>query len=281
MTSRPLKTFAKKLRSSGKKKQEGFAKKLLPWLLLCGILWCLFFFTNADPQDTTLPTSTDTVSQPVIILENEPKEVEIVKKGVIDFPPLPFYVQAPLGQWQNPVFQNACEEASMLMVADALVGKIRSPEETGEELRKIARWQEEVFGTSVDTDVGAVARTLKEYFKLSTVGIEYSVDAEKLRSLLDEKKVALLPLNGQKLGNPYFTNPGPKTHMVVLVGHNTETKTFVTQDPGTRHGKNYEYDQDILTGALGDYPTGNHVLYQEPLQKNVVVLWNEADPLQN
>jgi hypothetical protein len=100
-------------------------------------------------------------------------------------------------------------------------------------------------------------------------------DLQSAKKNLEDKAVLLVPLNGQKLKNPHFTPPGPKTHMVLITGYNQEKDTFITQDPGTKFGKNYEYKSNVLEAALGDYPTGNHLPYQEPLPKTGVSAWVE------
>jgi hypothetical protein len=69
--------------------------------------------------------------------------------------------------------------------------------------------------------------------------------------------------------------------MIVIFDYNPEKNTFITHDPGTKFGGSYEYKAEILFQALGDYPTGNHLSYQEPLLKSGIAVWNHSDPLQN
>jgi hypothetical protein len=205
------------------------------------------------------------------------KESDGNKKALTnrEFPVIPFYVQAPLGQWSDPIFQNACEEASMLMVVDALKNKKSSSAELAKELYNIALWQQENFGTSVDTDTKDVMETLQGYFGVGSTFVEEEVTSATLQNLLKENKVILAPLNGQRLGNPYFTPPGPQTHMVVIWGYDQSTKAFRVHDPGTRWGEGYQYQEEVLVKALGDYPTGNHLPSQDPLPKRVVTVWQE------
>ncbi|MCK4891623.1 MAG: hypothetical protein KAS78_03060, partial [Candidatus Pacebacteria bacterium] len=73
----------------------------------------------------------------------------------------------------------------------------------------------------------------------------------------------IVPTNGQKLGNPYYTPPGPVTHNLVIIGYDITEKEFITNDPGTRHGEKYRYSEDILENALFDYPTGFHERVEE------------------
>ena len=83
--------------------------------------------------------------------------------------------------------------------------------------------------------------------------------------------LVLVPAFGQILGNPYFTPPGPATHMLVIRGYDETTKEFITNDPGTRRGEGYRYSYAALVRAIRDYPTGDH----EPvptLEKRMIVV---------
>jgi hypothetical protein len=273
-------TSAKSRRSRGSKKTLRYFFGALIFCILGGVfLWQQKIFDQLGQEGIRVVDS-DLLEKPEPLLLEE-KRVEVPERIRTDFPEIPFYVQAPLAQWQDPIFQNACEEASMLMVADALQQKTRTTEEVTQEIKSIAAWQEKNIGTSVDTNAQAVAKTLEEYFGIVSVTVEENLTEERIRELLTEKAVVLVPLNGQKLANPHFTWPGPQTHMLVIFDYNPEKNTFVTHDPGTKFGSSYEYKAETLFQALGDYPTGNHLSYQEPLLKSGVVVWNHSDPLQN
>ena len=72
-----------------------------------------------------------------------------------------------------------------------------------------------------------------------------------MRREIASGRPVILPTSGKALGNPNFRNGGPVYHMLVLRGY-TET-TFITNDPGTRQGKNYTYDIDVFMDAIGDW----------------------------
>jgi hypothetical protein len=79
-------------------------------------------------------------------------------------------------------------------------------------------------------------------------------------------------MNGQILPNPYYAQPGPIYHMVVIIGYDPAKKVFITNDPGTGMGELYEYDINVLFGAIRDYPTGFHELVDR-IEKNIIVVW--------
>jgi len=83
--------------------------------------------------------------------------------------------------------------------------------------------------------------------------------------------LVVLPVNGQILGNPFYTQPGPERHMLVVIGYDPVKLEFITNDPGTRQGESYRYSVNVLWSSIRDYPTGNH----EPItrvNKNIVVV---------
>ena len=67
------------------------------------------------------------------------------------------------------------------------------------------------------------------------------------------------------LKNPYYTQPGPERHKVVIIGYDPDNKEFITNDPGTRRGADYVYDGALLWDAIhdwngGDVPQGAKVM---------------------
>jgi hypothetical protein len=185
---------------------------------------------------------------------------------------VPFTVQAPTGEWENEIFQDGCEEASALM-AECKINNLQCTIRDGKidpnwargEIIKMAEWQREKYGGAVDTSAFDTAkRLLGEYFKIhdSRFMIQELKNSGEFIDLL-KNNVLIVPMNGQKLGNPYFTAPGPERHMVVVIGYDPETDEIITNDGGTRHGKGYRYKRSVFWNAIRDYPTGNH----EPILK--------------
>jgi hypothetical protein len=173
--------------------------------------------------------------------------------------PVPFTSQAPFGEWSDPFFQNACEEASLLMAAHWLSGEpIASREAAKEEMRSIARFEDKAFGQHIDTSAADTDRILREHYGAASSQVRYDFSLDELRRMALEGKIAIVPMDGRKLGNPNYTPPGPPVHMLVIVGYDGEKKEFVTNDPGTRRGEGYRYDESVLFAAIRDYPTGAH-----------------------
>ena len=69
-----------------------------------------------------------------------------------------------------------------------------------------------------------------------------------------------MPSAGRELGNPNFKSPGPIYHNLVIRGYTKDGK-FITNDPGTRKGEQYIYDQDVVMAAIHDWvPKGDRTI---------------------
>jgi hypothetical protein len=78
-------------------------------------------------------------------------------------------------------------------------------------------------------------------------------------------------MNGQKLGNPYFSGAGPERHMLLVRGYDPIKKQFITNDPGTKRGENYRYSESTIMNSILVYPTGYHEPTDESLKGMIVV----------
>ena len=172
---------------------------------------------------------------------------------------VPFTVQAPFGEWNDPIFQNGCEEAALVMAAHWLSGKPLTKEIARQEIAALASFAEEKYGQSVDTSAADTAKLLAEYYGVTTAEVRMDIGQTDIRDALSAGALVIVPADGRKLKNPNYKQPGPTTHMLVITGYDAETKAFITNDPGTRRGEGYRYAEDILYGAIRDYPTGDHL----------------------
>lgn len=188
---------------------------------------------------------------------------------------VPFTSQAPSGQWSDPVFQNACEEASLLMAAAwAASAKTLAPKaEIEQEIRTMSALAEKRFGAEAyDTSADDTAALYREYFKSEAVSVLHDLTLDDLRNVIRAGNIVVAPFDGRELGNIHYTPPGPIYHMLVIIGYDADTREFVTNDPGTRLGASYRYDEDVLFGAISDYPTGHHLPRTSSARKSVLVI---------
>jgi len=163
---------------------------------------------------------------------------------------IPFSSQAPFGDWGEP-YQEACEEASLIMADAFFSKKTLSKEIMDQEIKKLVEWQKDVFGYYEDTTAKEVSYIAKEYFGLEA-NIDYGVSVENIKKYISQNKLIIVPAAGRILPNPNFTGEGPLYHMLVIRGYTD--KYFITNDPGTRNGKEFLYTYNDLINAVHDWP---------------------------
>ena len=213
--------------------------------------------TNSTTMDVggLTPSTADTKSEEVSILMN-----------------VPFASQAPSGNWDNVIFQQGCEEASMLMAMLWVQQKgFISPKEAEKAISAISNFAQKNYGEFRDTSIEDTATIMKDYFEYQNIEVKNDITAKDIKSELAKGNVVIAAINGQKIGNPFYTPPGPLQHMLIVKGYDAQKKEFITNDPGTRRGEGFRYKEDILEAALQDYATG----YKEPIReirKSMIVI---------
>jgi hypothetical protein len=183
-----------------------------------------------------------------------------------------FTVQAPSNNWSVKLFQDACEEVSMLMAFEWSHGnKTLSVEDVMWKISLMAKYEEVTFKSSVDLSIADTALMLRDYWNVSNVSLIRDASKEAIIDVLYDNAIVIVPTNGKALHNPFFTAGGPDEHMLVIIGYDPQTKEFITNDPGTSRGEKYRYQEDVLYDAIRDYPTGDHKSI-EGVQKDVAVI---------
>jgi hypothetical protein len=149
---------------------------------------------------------------------------------------------------------------------------ISSQQQALDELLAISRWQQENYQTARDTSARDTAeRIFRGYFNHQSVQTQTISHPDEIIQALMTGALVITPMNGQIIGNPYYTQPGPERHMIVIRGYDPQTQEFITNDPGTRRGEGYRYDQWVFWQAIRDYPTGDHEPITEINRSMIVV----------
>ncbi len=169
---------------------------------------------------------------------------------------VPFTSQSPYQNWELP-YSEFCEEASTLIAASYINRMtINDPAYANKKLLEVKSFEEARFGYYQDTNAEETAIILREFFKIDKVSIVYDPKIEDIKKALAGGRVVIIPAAGRLLHNPYFQQPGPLYHMLVIKGY-TKTGNFITNDPGTRHGADYIYAPDIIMNAIHDWNGGD------------------------
>lgn len=167
-----------------------------------------------------------------------------------------FSTQAPTENWDMP-YQEACEEASLIMAYYYFADKALSRPIMNEEILKLVKWEEDTLGYYKDTTLVETARIAEEYFNLE-VAISEDVTVDNLKRQVYAGNLVILPFAGRLLENPYFSGEGPLFHMAVVKGW--DSQNFIMNDPGLlRLGENFKYSYTNLLESVHDWNGGDVV----------------------
>lgn len=205
--------------------------------------------TKPDTKPAPTPAPTPTPKP------NSPAEINLS---------VPFMLQAPKQNWVQP-FEDACEEASLLMVDAYYDGRRTgwSADEATRLILDVVAYEDETYGYNKDTTSEDVKNTAKNFFNHPNVEIVEATEAN-IKSALANGNPVIAPAYGKGLLNPNFRNGGPIYHMLVIKGY-TKDGQWITNDPGTRNGPDYLYPKQRLLDAI-------HELGKEDGRKVVIVI---------
>lgn len=206
---------------------------------------------DASESDTTVepePAVEEVSTPPTLTADTLPQQVHLS---------VPFTSQAPEKNWEQP-WQDACEEAAILMLDAYYKGYNISPLFARDEIIKQVSWQDaKGWGGSIDIiDVRSAAAWYLQVPESELTIIRYPEVAE-IKTQLANGSPVLAVADGKVLPNPYFTGDGPVYHALVIIGYDDSTGEFITNDPGTQFGKDLRYSYADLIGALRDWNGGD------------------------
>lgn len=160
-----------------------------------------------------------------------------------------FQSQAPFANWDQ-LHDEACEEASIIIVKYYLESKSLSAEEMENGIQNLVSWQEKNWGGHYDLTAEQTADLAQKVY-----GIDFKVEPvnsiDDIKYQISQNHLVIVPTAGRLLGNPNFRSPGPPYHMLVVSGYTPNS--VITQDVGTRNGKNYIYANSVFLNAIHDW----------------------------
>lgn len=165
---------------------------------------------------------------------------------------VPFTSQAPHADWSSP-FDEACEEASIIMVDSYYKGEKLNKDTATEKIIDLYNWETE-NGYKIDIKIEQLKEIAENKYNLKSeliYGDEITIN--KIKEIISNGKPIIVPSAGRLLGNPNFRGSGPPYHMLVIRGY--DEKYFYTNDPGTRKGENYKYEYEILLNSIHNWNT--------------------------
>ena len=205
---------------------------------------------SEDTVDAEIDTE-ENIENKTRLRQEDIEEEKIPDKVLLD---VPFTSQAPFAKWDE-LHEEACEEASIVMVKYFLDKKDLSIQIAEKQIQDLVEFQIKKYGDYKDSNAEQTARLYAEFYSQPKDGVKmevvYDFKKDDLKKYLSKGYPIIVPVAGRLLGNPNFTPPGPLYHNLVLVGY--EGDNIITNDPGTRKGDGYKYNIDVLYKAIHDF----------------------------
>ena len=164
---------------------------------------------------------------------------------------VPFAVQAPFAEWDE-LHKEACEEAVLIIANAWLDGEELTKEQVDEQILASVKWQQDNWGGHYDLNVSETIRLANQYFGIEKIYITNVDSIDNVKYELSKGNIVIVPTAGRLLENPYYRQPGPSYHMLVVKGYNE--KEIITNDPGTKRGADFTYSYDNFFQAIHDWP---------------------------
>jgi len=206
--------------------------------------------TQSTPQTTPPASQSAPQSQPT----SETKEKKLPSSYDLT---VPFVPQAPFGVWDN-LHDNACEEASIILVHYYKIGKSLSREQADSEINKMVNYEIKKYGKHKDLTAQETADLAKEFYGYKNVKVAYDFSWDDVKREIANNNPVIVPAAGRLLNNPNFRQPGPVYHMLVIRGY-TQNE-IITNDVGTRKGESYKYSYQTLDGAIHDWTENPNII---------------------
>ncbi len=162
---------------------------------------------------------------------------------------VPFICQAPLETEANWVFhEESCEEAALLQAYNYLTNTETTKQQSHEIILDMIAWQEENMNSHHDLYDDEMKQFITGYYNLpeSAVQIIPNATIEDIEQSIATGTPVIAGLSGEILNNPYYPYPG--YHMLLITGYTADK--FITNDNGTRRGKDFSYDKETFMQAL-------------------------------
>lgn len=192
------------------------------------------------------------IFSPTLIAHAQEKEVVKLK--------VPYTSEIPLGSWVKP-WNNACEEASMVMVESYYFGnESMSKDVAVKYMMPIFKIEDKIFGSNADTDTIRTAKLFNEYMSVNAT-IKNNPTLEEIKDQLRQGKPVVSFHFAKDIKNPHYhwRVGGSYFHVVVLVGFDENTSEFLVHDSGDPvTGAYHRYSYNLIMDTLHDFNFKNH-----------------------
>ncbi len=222
-------------------------------IILSGLIWLLpktSSYLERKKIDRENVKTMELIKEEDMIVEKKDISVgpTIPNKAYLE---VPFICQAPLETEANWVFhEESCEEAALLQAYLYETGQTMTKEEANEEILEMLEWQKTNWNGHYDIYAKDVSKLAQGFYGIneSEITIIYDASIEDIKEQIAGGHPVIVPVTSDYLDNPYYPHPG--YHMLTVIGY-TEDK-IITNDNGTKRGKDFSYDYDKFEQAMND-----------------------------
>lgn len=168
---------------------------------------------------------------------------------------IPFTPQAPQGIWSQP-WQDDCEEAVITMAKFYYLNKTINTKIAIKQINQIRNIKEGYYGFSLDEEADKITELINNFLPFEARVVS-NPSIDQIKNEINNNRPVILPAYGKYLSNPFFGSAGVQYHVILISGYDDNSQEFITQEPGTRHGKNYKYSYKTIMNAMHDYKKNN------------------------
>jgi hypothetical protein len=197
--------------------------------------------TNTPPNQSTSINQANTATDQPNVSKTEPATSAYLE--------VPFITQAPLETTKNwELHENSCEEAAVLQAYLYESGQTMTKEEANTEILKMIDWEIKNLGGHNDLYADGVRGFINGYYgiPLDKIEVVYDANIDDIKKFINQKHPVIVPIMGDILKNPFYPYPG--YHMLVVTGYTKDR--IITNDNGTKHGKDFTYDNETFLKAM-------------------------------
>lgn len=161
---------------------------------------------------------------------------------------VPYVPQVFNDNWVAP-WDEACEEASALMVEAFYEGTLSVPEKTARtRMEKIFAWEDQTFNTNQDTDAAQTMQMIARHTSFRA-SVKHNPTVEDIQHELSKQHPVIALVNMYQL---YQEPPaGDSYHVLVITGYDQQAMTFQVNDPARKNQRSYP--ENVLMEALYDF----------------------------
>jgi hypothetical protein len=227
---------------------------------MVGGFYFIFIDDQADfprPAPQSAPAASTASGTPALTVaapEAAEKSEEIPQVKIIAG--VPFTAQAPFGDWNDVKQDYGCEEACLLMAMHWLSGEPLTPAYARDQIIAISEFELAAYQHHHDYSIADTAKVLEAYFGYKNFMVVYDVGMADLKKVIAAGQLAIIPIDGRLVTNPYFNVPGPFHHQVLAIGYDDGSRELIVHDPGTSRGEAFRYAYREIEAAWRDYATG-------------------------